>query len=1065
MENTAKISIVADASGVKPGIDTAISEVQGLGAAIAEIAATMRVLTEQMRAGFEQAGASAHSATAATRETGAAAHEAESGFIAMAMGIHEAAESVRTMQMRAKEFAEIFVAIFAVEQIHEFISKMAEAAEKVSHTAEQFGMTVAQVQQLQGVAAATGVSFDALTRGMGLLDKNLVTQAGSTSAAGKALAAMGLDAGDAGDQMKILATVADRFKTMDDGPKKAALAMVLFGKSGRELIPVLNLGAEGIAKLKEKMDEYGATNAEAVAKGKELAESTNEQRIAFMGVSNVMTSAFAPMLKDLTDGMNSLIKQFVQSYTEGGTVKIILEAMVGAFEGLGTIVSAVGAVLKPFGDIIVFVSDHIETFLPIAAAVAALLAGPYVAAAVAATIATISQSVAMGELVTAFAAEGIIGAVSAAFGVFVIAVGDATVATWAFTAALLANPLTWVAAACAAAVGGLVWLAMHVKSTGDAFDVLKDVVLIALEGIKGAIVGTGAIVQAFAKIADDAMHLNWGAIKADWQAGLNGVVAEVKSASDKIKALSDDMMSHLSFGGGPQTKEKTGLEMPKPGGSFDPDLSKTPKAKKGGKDTLVQELNDVLEAKKTAWARQQDAQGTAQGYSLQSEADYWKAILARTDLSAKDRGEIERKYLSARSALLKDAWAKEVDGYKEQIIEAGKNAAEKLVIVNKQVAETKRMYGEDSKEYAAALDVKAAAERAADAQIDEIKKLQSQSAAKRSEDAIAQAEKEAANRVAMGRETAAQLLVEEKKFEDALFAIKRAEQQRELAAGLKANDPIAIAKANAAVEALELAHQDKLTQIDRKAALERTKIQRAAIDSTSKLFSQNLASMLTLQQGFSASISNLYQGMASIVSSALAGIIEKWLTAHLTALIAGGAAEKVSALTQITANAAVAGSAAFASTAAIPIVGPELAPAAGAAAFAGAMSFAPLASAAGGYWQVPDDMLAQIHKDEIVLPAWAANPLRDMVTGGGSWRLPAAISSPLGSSGARTPGPAANDTFGGSGGGSGSQQDVHVHLHVNDTQTGAEFLLRHKETIAKSVDQAVRDGWRSKYRR
>ncbi len=68
-------------------------------------------------------------------------------------------------------------------------------------------------------------------------------------------------------------------------------------------------------------------------------------------------------------------------------------------------------------------------------------------------------------------------------------------------------------------------------------------------------------------------------------------------------------------------------------------------------------------------------------------------------------------------------------------------------------------------------------------------------------------------------------------------------------------------------------------------------------------------------------------------------------------------------------DAAVGGAAAAASTAAIPIVGPALAPAAGAAMYALiAGTYAPLATFSEG-GMVPEDMLALVHKGEYVLPA------------------------------------------------------------------------------------------------
>jgi hypothetical protein len=74
-------------------------------------------------------------------------------------------------------------------------------------------------------------------------------------------------------------------------------------------------------------------------------------------------------------------------------------------------------------------------------------------------------------------------------------------------------------------------------------------------------------------------------------------------------------------------------------------------------------------------------------------------------------------------------------------------------------------------------------------------------------------------------------------------------------------------------------------------------------------------------------------------------------------------------MTEIATSAAVAGAAAFASTAAIPIFGPALAPEAAAVAYAGTIAYESLVPHldTGGF--VPEDMLAMVHKNEFVVPA------------------------------------------------------------------------------------------------
>jgi len=78
--------------------------------------------------------------------------------------------------------------------------------------------------------------------------------------------------------------------------------------------------------------------------------------------------------------------------------------------------------------------------------------------------------------------------------------------------------------------------------------------------------------------------------------------------------------------------------------------------------------------------------------------------------------------------------------------------------------------------------------------------------------------------------------------------------------------------------------------------------------------------------------------------------------------------------------AAVGATAAGASAAAIPIIGPELAPEAAASTYAALEAFAGLASAEGGWSEVPEDgVITELHKKEMVLPASIADPLRQAI--------------------------------------------------------------------------------------
>ena len=112
---------------------------------------------------------------------------------------------------------------------------------------------------------------------------------------------------------------------------------------------------------------------------------------------------------------------------------------------------------------------------------------------------------------------------------------------------------------------------------------------------------------------------------------------------------------------------------------------------------------------------------------------------------------------------------------------------------------------------------------------------------------------------------------------------------------------------------------------------------------------------------------------------------------------------------QIGHEAALAAAGAYAALAGIPGIGPFIAPAASAAALAAVLSLgASIASAAGGWGDIPQDQMAMVHKNEMILPASIASPLRASLANGGAPAL-ASLSS----------------------GGNQGGGDTHIHFSVN----------------------------------
>jgi hypothetical protein len=137
-------------------------------------------------------------------------------------------------------------------------------------------------------------------------------------------------------------------------------------------------------------------------------------------------------------------------------------------------------------------------------------------------------------------------------------------------------------------------------------------------------------------------------------------------------------------------------------------------------------------------------------------------------------------------------------------------------------------------------------------------------------------------------------------------------------------------------------------------------------------------------QAFAQMFDKILEQLANFVEQWLEKKAEMWLLDE----VFGKAAQTTAAAATIASDAAVAAAGAYAATAAIPLVGPELAPAAAATAYAATMSFVGLAAfdqggVVGGMGGMPVPIMA--HAGERVLSAPQTQNFERMVnqTGGG----------------------------------------------------------------------------------
>jgi len=121
-----------------------------------------------------------------------------------------------------------------------------------------------------------------------------------------------------------------------------------------------------------------------------------------------------------------------------------------------------------------------------------------------------------------------------------------------------------------------------------------------------------------------------------------------------------------------------------------------------------------------------------------------------------------------------------------------------------------------------------------------------------------------------------------------------------------------------------------------------------------------------------------------------------------------------------------AAAATWAAVAQIPVIGPFLAPAAAAAAFAGVMAFDALTALDVGAWEIPQNMPALLHKGEMVVPENFASGLR-----GNNFSASAAMTSHV---------------------------NYSPTINLSNPQTWQSLLRGHVSDIAAAVNSGYRNG-------
>lgn len=384
---------------------------------------------------------------------------------------------------------------FVKGKIDGMLAGLAEAGGKagdIADLSERTGIATDTLQELGYAAEQNGSDMASLATAW----KGLSNKADSAVAGSKTLKKTFKEVGVSAKDLKsgklslddAFGKIADKFKAMEDGPKKAALAMDLFGGAGGKLIPLLNQGGAGIKGFREEARKLGVVIS---GDGIKALDAFDDQSAKLKTTVNALRTqalaAIVPQLSKVADRFQEWLGQNREK-----AVEVLTQAFGLLVKGIEGAAAAAKIAIDVFG----FLVENSE---PVVFAISAITA-----ALVAQKIAAIATSI--GSIAAAKAAT--LAWLAAAWPF--IAIGVAVAAVIKFFPQI---------AAAAKYVAGVVV---------EFFGLVADTAVAIWEGIK-------TVIAFYVNMYVAAFKALWGALKAAASAVLSGLKALFGFYADMVR--------------------------------------------------------------------------------------------------------------------------------------------------------------------------------------------------------------------------------------------------------------------------------------------------------------------------------------------------------------------------------------------------------------------------------------------------------------------------------------------------------------------------------------------------
>lgn len=213
--------------------------------------------------------------------------------------------------------AVLTAALDAGKAIYGMATDSAEAADRVDKLSQQIGLSREGFQELDFILSQAGASVENLKTGMKTLTNQMLAAENGTGSAVEIFDRLGVSIYDANGELKsqeqMLYDVMEALAKITNQTEKATIANKLFGKTGSELMPLLNSETGTIEELRKQAHELGLVMSdEIIDSGVNLHDSLDQTKRSFDAITLQLGAAFMPIVEEVSDYIRELLPTLLQ---------------------------------------------------------------------------------------------------------------------------------------------------------------------------------------------------------------------------------------------------------------------------------------------------------------------------------------------------------------------------------------------------------------------------------------------------------------------------------------------------------------------------------------------------------------------------------------------------------------------------------------------------------------------------------------------------------------------------------------------------------------------------------